>query len=98
LAALAVLAVIGALTGLPSPRADAVTLAAVFPPWWTQVRIWRAAVSAGDVADIGGLRFVLVLHARNAVLAAQLRHAGALLILDPRSLGACSVASKAFRS
>lgn len=89
-AATAVIASAGLAAMLPAAPANAVTLAAVFPPWWSQAQVWRAALSTGDVVDVGGSRFVLVLHSSASGLAARLCRAGALLILDPLAMGPCA--------
>jgi hypothetical protein len=85
-----VIAAIGMSTVLQPPPANAVSIAAVFPPWWSRNQIWRAALSTGEVVDVGGSRFVLVLHSSAPGLAARLRRAGALLVLDRLTLGVCA--------
>jgi len=86
----AVIACVGLAAVLPTAPANAVSLAAVFPPWWSQGQVWRAAMSTGDVIDVGSSRFVLVLHSNASGLAARLRRAGALLVLDPLTMGVCA--------
>jgi hypothetical protein len=93
-AATGLLAAIGIFAGFPAAKADATTLTAVFPPWWTQAQVWRAASSVGDIVDTGGARFVLVLHSNLNRFSARARAAGALLVLDPSGLGACGPKSQ----
>ena len=80
---------VAALPG-PSFGQDA-SIAALFPPWWSQERVLRAATSAGDLVDSGGWTSVAVLRFADNRLPDRLRKAGALLILDAESLGCFTV-------
>lgn len=91
-AALALLALLALAAELPPAAAGARTVTAVFPPWWSTGRVWRAAGSAGAVVNGGASSFVLVLHASTPGLADRARRAGALLLLDPRGFGGCGSA------
>ena len=68
-----------------APR-DPARAAAVFPPWWTAM---QAGAAAGDVAGMGGAPFVVIVRGAPETLTAQLRQAGAWLILEPNSFGLC---------
>jgi hypothetical protein len=80
----------GLMASLPPPPAEATTLMAVFPPWWTQNQVWEAAGSVGYVVGIGGRSWAVVVHSNLNDIAPRLQHAGAWLVLDPRGLGICS--------
>ena len=81
-------------------------VAAVFPPWWDARRAFEATVLAQAVMVRAGAWPAVVVAAdalpagdgppgagavRVPGLGERLRAAGAWLILDPRSLGGCSV-------
>jgi hypothetical protein len=78
---------IAAATTVP---ADAATLAAVFPPWWTASRTLHAAAGAGDVLRFGVSAHVVIVRSAHPDLLARLRHAGALVLLNPFGAGACA--------
>ncbi len=80
----------GLIASLPPPPAQATTLMAVFPPWWTPNQVWEAAGSVGSVVGIGGRSWAVVVHSNANDMAPRLRHAGAWLVLDPHGLGICS--------
>lgn len=65
-------------------------VAAVFPPWWSPAQAVGAAASAGDVAGVGAVPFIVVMRGPPATLAQRARSAGALLLLDPALAGACA--------
>ncbi len=83
------LMMVALMAGLPTPRPSAKTLAAVFPPWWSQTRILKAGLPVGDIAAMGAAPFVIVLHVRTASAEQTLRRAGALLVIDPARFGVC---------
>ncbi|ORE97819.1 hypothetical protein ATO4_07765 [Aurantimonas sp. 22II-16-19i] len=73
---------------LPGPTfGQDASVAALFPPWWPQERVLRAATSAGDLVDSGGWTSVVVLRFGDSRLPDRLREAGALIVLDAGSLG-----------
>jgi hypothetical protein len=84
------LSVCGLIASLPPPPAEATTLMAVFPPWWTANQVWDAAGSVGYVVGVGGRSWAVVVHSETTHLAPQLKRVGAWLVLDPRGLGICS--------
>jgi hypothetical protein len=75
--------------GAAAPR-DPGAVAAVFPPWWSQVQALNAAATAGDIQRTGGLATIVVIHGDPKTLADRLRRAGALLLLDPVGAGLCA--------
>jgi len=72
-----------------SPNSD--VIAAVSPPWWNADRTFEAAASAGEVLQRGRLPSVLIIRGDSTGLAARLRDAGALFLLDSRVLGGCAL-------
>lgn len=68
---------------------NADTVAAVFPPWWDSASVMAAAGRAGAVLDIGRIPATLIVHGERSTLAARLRTAGALIILDAGLAGGC---------
>jgi hypothetical protein len=70
-------------------RADAATLAAVFPPWWPASRALGAAAEAGDVLTVGASPHVVIVRSARPNLPARLRLAGALILLNPFGASAC---------
>jgi hypothetical protein len=71
-----------------APQGDEV--AAVFPPWWRQGAALTAAASAGQVLAAGGVGFVFVVRAPLASDRANLRRAGAFLLLNAQGLTGCA--------
>lgn len=65
-------------------------IAAVFPPWWSAGQTLGAAASAGDVAGVGAVPFIVIVRGPPADLSQRVRSAGALLLLDPALAGACA--------
>jgi hypothetical protein len=78
----------------PWAGATAKTLGVVYPPWWSKAQIWQAAVSTGDIVDIGGAPFVLYLHSDAPGLDTRARTAGAFLVFDPRGFGGCGASAR----
>lgn len=74
------------------PRA----VAAVFPPWWPAARAVSAAASAGRLAAVGAVPWVIVVRGQDDI-ASHLRAAGALALLDPRAVLGCSPTTTDFR-
>lgn len=71
------------------------TLAAVFPPGTDQATAMAAVVAAdGLVVRGGGWGSVLVVHSDEPGFAKRLRHAGAWLVVDPRSAAGCLLAGE----
>jgi hypothetical protein len=91
--ALAILTSLVAAVAVGAAPSDPSRVAIVFPPWWTATRAVTAAASAGQILDLGGVPFVVIVHRDPATAARHARLAGALFILgaDPRSL--CSPAA-----
>jgi lipid-binding SYLF domain-containing protein len=65
-------------------------VAAVFPPWWSPAQVIGAAGSAGDIAGVGAVPFIVILRGDAADLSQRARSAGALALLDPALAGACA--------
>lgn len=65
-------------------------MAAVYPPWWSDARIASAAASAGDIAAVGGLANIIVIHGEPARLAGNARRSGALLLLGGDAARLCA--------
>jgi hypothetical protein len=72
-----------------APPSGAHDIAAVFPPWWSHGRAMTAAGIAGEVEASGAVKGVLIVHSDQPGLAARLRDAGALILLDAQGLGGC---------
>lgn len=69
------------------------TLAAVFAPGTDRAEALAAVAEAdGLVVRAGGWGSVLVARSEQAGFAARLRHAGAWLVVDPRSAAGCLIA------
>jgi hypothetical protein len=81
---------VAAATTVP---ADAATLAAVFPPWWTASRALDAATGVGDVLRFGAAAHVVIVRSKRPNLQARLRRAGALILLNPFGASACAQTS-----
>ncbi|PIB90845.1 hypothetical protein [Caulobacter sp. FWC2] len=101
------LSILGAALGLVAAAAvDAQPrtpgrVAAVFPPWWSPARVIGAAGSAGDIAGVGAVPFIVILRASSdtktpADLSQRARSAGALALFDPALAGACARPIQAF--
>jgi hypothetical protein len=91
--ALAVLGVVASLFAAVAVEAQPRTpgrVAAVFPPWWSAAQALGAAGSAGDVAGVGAVPFIVIVRGSPADLSQRVRSAGALLLLDPALAGACA--------
>jgi len=73
------------------PRDDR-EAAGVFPPWWPAERVIAAAAAAGPVSAASRQPFVVVVRAPGGGVAARLRRAGAILVLDPGLAHACGAA------
>jgi hypothetical protein len=87
LAALAALAVLSA-----RPAADARQVAAVYPPWVTFAERMAAVDAAGGIAvSEGAWSGVVIVDLPSAAARAELRRAGAWLLLDPRRVAGCGV-------
>jgi hypothetical protein len=65
-------------------------VAAIFPPWWSEGAALGAAAQAGDVVAGGKLPFVVAVVAAEGDLAARLRQAGALFVVDRTTFGLCA--------
>jgi len=72
------------------PRPGDRLLAAVYPPWWSDSRIFVAAASVGDIAAAGGVRNILVIRGDPSGLAARVRRSGALLVLGGDAARLCA--------
>ncbi len=77
------------LLALPVASADATTVAAVFPPWWSARAAIGAAARTGSVVGLGRLFATVIVHDDQPILAARLRAAGALITLDADAFGGC---------
>lgn len=72
------------------PRPQARSVAAVYPPWWSDARIGEAAASAGSIAAGGGLRNVILLAGAPGEIAGRARRSGALFLIDTRAARFCA--------
>jgi hypothetical protein len=86
---------LGALVVVQAAPQSPREIAAVFPPWWSQVDTLAAARQAGAVSAIGGWRNVVVVVSDDDGLARRLNSAGALLQLDPILSGLCNTPTDA---
>jgi hypothetical protein len=66
-----------------SPARDGREAAGVFPPWWTQGRVMAAAGAAGEIRQLGGVPFVIVVHDPAGRAPERLRRSGALFSVAP---------------
>lgn len=73
-----------------APRAGERTLAAVYPPWWSDARIGGAAASAGDIAAAGGVRNIIIIHGEPSDLARRAARSGALIVLGAGAARLCA--------
>lgn len=64
-----------------APRADAVAVVAVYPPWWAAARALNAGASVGT-ALTGPAHFAVLVYGPAPVLAERLRPTGALFLLN----------------
>ncbi len=71
------------------PRPDANTIAAVYPPWWSDVRIGTAAASAGAIAAGGGARNVILISGGPGELSRRAWRSGALFLLNTDAARLC---------
>jgi len=78
-----------AACGFAARPLDAHQAAGVFPPWWSPARALDAASRAGPVSAAGRAPFILVVRSPEGDVAARLRRAGALFVLDPGLARAC---------
>ena len=81
-----ILLVCAAFDARPSdPRKAAL----VFPPWWSGRDALNASTRIGAVTGLGGLPFIIIVHATGSDLAAQARAAGAMFVVDSANFGLC---------
>jgi hypothetical protein len=92
-AGLLLLAALGALAVLSArPAADARQVAAVYPPWLSFAERMAAVDAAGGIAlSEGAWSGVVIVDLPSADARAELRRAGAWLLLDPRGVAGCAV-------
>lgn len=93
LSAIGVTAVMAVTVGSPI----AITIVAVFPPWWSAARVFQAAASAGEIVDVGRVPSMIVVRSDRSALAARLRAAGALATLNADDLGGCRTFKAEFK-
>lgn len=83
-----------ALPFLAGAPADAATVAAIFPPWWSASTALAAAAQAtgpeGAIVGLGNLPFIIILRPAPGEGHAPLRRAGAFLVLDPNGFTGCA--------
>jgi hypothetical protein len=92
-----VIALAGIVAALPEPSfAGSRSVAAFFPPWWSQARVIRSAASAGSLLDVGGWSSVAVFAFSDADLARRLRDAGAILLVDAATIGCAPPPNRSF--
>ncbi|MCE7029692.1 hypothetical protein [Jiella avicenniae] len=78
----------GLIASLPAPAfGPGSSVAALFPPWWSQERVLAAATQSGSLLDVGGWSSVVVLAFTDKALPDRLRESGALIVLDARAVG-----------
>lgn len=77
--------------------ADARSVAAVFPPWWTQAQTFQAASNVGDVVRLGRFSSVVIVRDDRKGLAMRLRAAGALILVNALTFGGCAGQSNVTR-
>jgi hypothetical protein len=71
-------------------RTGADVVAVAFPPWWSTQQVFLAAASANAAIVRGtALSGLLVVRPNDNDGLAQLRKAGAWLIIDPQAVAAC---------
>jgi hypothetical protein len=84
------LAIVGTLViplAAAAPASNVV--AAVFPPWWNAADVFKAAASAGEPLRVGQFSSIVVVRGDRLALAARLRSAGALILIDSRVFAGC---------
>jgi hypothetical protein len=57
-------------------------VAAVFPPWWSAAQSLTAASRVAAVTGFGSLPFIVAVSGNRSGLEAELRNAGALVVVD----------------
>lgn len=71
-------------------RTDAEVVAVAFPPWWSTQQVFLAVASANAaVVRTTGIPAVMVVRPDDNDGLTRLREAGAWVIFDPQSIGAC---------
>ena len=71
-------------------RSGAEVVAVAFPPWWGAQQVFQAAAAANAaIVRETALPALLVVRPDNFDGLAQLRKAGAWLLMDPRAIAAC---------
>ena len=69
------------VAALPGPAfGRSGSIAAVFPPWWHQARVFEAAAGAGPLLNTGQASFVVVVGFSDPGVVDRLRSAGALIL------------------
>lgn len=82
----------GARVGL-TPRDPSEGVAVIFAPWTDAERtLTRAVEGGGRFVRFGGLPFIAVVMPDNANYSDRMFEAGAWLVVDPKTLAACSAA------
>jgi hypothetical protein len=71
------------------PR-DPQRLVAIFPPWWSLAQSLTAAARVASVSGFGALPFIVAVGGARANLEADLRSAGALIVIDGTGFAFCS--------
>ncbi|MEF2554577.1 hypothetical protein VQ042_25360 [Aurantimonas sp. A2-1-M11] len=90
-------ALAGMVAAMPEPSfARSQSVAAFFPPWWSQARVIRAAASAGSLLDVGQWSSVAVFAFSDAGLIHRLRDAGAILLVDAATIGCATPPTRSF--
>jgi hypothetical protein len=75
---------------LPRPPAQAQTVLAIFPPWWTQQQAIAAASAVGHIVGTEARAWTIIVHSDDPAIAQKLNHAGAWLLLDPHKPTLCN--------
>jgi hypothetical protein len=78
---------------LATAAPDSDVVAAVFPPWWGAADTFKAAASAGHPMRLGRFSSIVIVRGDHSVLAARLRSAGALILIDSRAFSGCGTSS-----
>lgn len=93
--AMALATVPAVLAAVPEPQIQSTdSIAAVFPPWWSQRRVLETVADTANLLDVGVWPSVVVLRFTDQNLATRLRERGAFLIIDSEFAGCLSSRDK----
>ncbi|MCQ0990640.1 hypothetical protein [Jiella marina] len=90
--AMALATVPAVLAAVPEPQIQRTdSIAAVFPPWWSQRRVIETVADTANLLDVGAWPSVVVVRFSDQDLVTRLRERGALLIIDGDFAGCLSL-------